>query len=162
MKQKEKQRVSKSRRVALALGGEPGQASDAAEIRVPADPKLLKIVRVTVAHFCELTGFGEEDCHNVTLAVDEACSNIIKHAYGGASRKPIIITMRRRERGLEVILRDYGTKVNPRRIKSRPLDEVRPGGLGVHLIRSVMDKVIYDNTLRDGNQLTLIKYLSGK
>lgn len=152
MKQKEKQRVSKSRRV----------ASDTVEIRVPADPKLLKIVRVTVVHFCEIMGLGEEDCHNTTLAVDEACSNIIKHAYGGSSRKPIIITMRRREHSLEVILRDYGVRLDPRMIKPRPLDEVRPGGLGVHLIRSVMDEVIYNNRLRGGNQLTLIKYLSGK
>lgn len=152
MKQKERQRVPKYHAI----------AADTIEIRVAADPKLLKIVRASVAHFCESLGFPEDDCHNITLAVDEACSNIIKHAYGGTSGKPIIITMRRRLHGLEVILRDYGIKVDPRTIKSRPLDEVRPGGLGVHLIRSVMDEVIYNNTLHDGNQLTLIKYLSGK
>ncbi|MDZ7289812.1 MAG: ATP-binding protein [candidate division KSB1 bacterium] len=128
-------------------------------IRLCSDPKLLKIVRAGIAHLCELAGFSEEQRHRVTLAVDEACTNIIKHAYNGATDKPILITARLIENGIEVVLRDYGKKTDPESIKSRDLDDIRPGGLGVHLIHSAMDSVVYDNTLPDGNQLILKKYL---
>ncbi len=137
-------------------------AADTVEIRLPADPKLLKIVRVSVANFCEIIGFPAEDCTSTMLAVDEACSNIIKHAYRGPTAKPIVLTMRRMKDGLEVILQDYGIKADPKAIKSRPLDEVRPGGLGVHLIRSVMDRVKFGNSKTEGNELRLVKYLPGK
>jgi len=149
MKPKTKQQIPPQRAV----------DADTVELRLPADPKLLKIVRAAVASFCEIIGFAAEESNSAMLAVDEACSNIIKHAYGGASRAPIIITLRRIDRGLEVVLRDYGTKADPKRIKPRPLDEIRPGGLGVHLIRSVMNEVSFDATIKDGNQLTLVKYL---
>ncbi len=131
-------------------------------IRLPSDPKLLKIVRTGIAHLCDLAGFPEEHRHRATLAVDEACSNIIMHAYGGATDQPILITARLIENGIEVVLRDYGKKADIESIKSRELDDIRPGGLGVHLIRSAVDTVVYDNTLPDGNQLTLKKYLPAK
>ncbi len=153
MNQKTKKRASKPNKM----------TDDAIEIRLPADPKLLKIVRVSVANFCEIIGFPSDECNNAMLAVDEACSNIIKHAYHGPTAKPILVTLRRLNDGIEVILRDYGIKADPKTIKPRPLDDVRPGGLGVHLIRSVMDKVEFENRKKEeGNQLTLTKYLPGK
>lgn len=153
MNQKEKKRPSKLQKM----------LDDTVEICLPADPKLLKIVRVSVANFFEITGFPADECNNAMLAVDEACSNIIKHAYHGPTAKPILITLRRVKDGVEIVLRDYGIKVDPKAIKSRALEDVRPGGLGVHLIRSVMDKVEFDNKKRvEGNQLTLTKYLPGK
>jgi anti-sigma regulatory factor (Ser/Thr protein kinase) len=124
-----------------------------------SDPKLLKVVRLGIGHLCDLAGFPEEHRHRAMLAVDEACANIIKHAYDGASDKPIIITARLIDNGIEVVLRDYGRKADPEKIKSRELDDIRPGGLGVHLMRSAMDAVVFDTTLAEGNQLTLIKYL---
>ncbi len=136
-----------------------GEPANTVVFRLPSDPKLLKIVRAGIAHLCDLAGFPEEHRHRATLAVDEACSNIIMHAYGGATDQPILITARLLENGIEVVLRDYGKKADIESIKSRELDDIRPGGLGVHLIRSAMDAVVYDNTLPDGNQLTLKKFL---
>jgi anti-sigma regulatory factor (Ser/Thr protein kinase) len=124
-----------------------------------SDPKLLKIVRLGIGHLCDLAGFPEAHRQRAMLAVDEACSNIIKHAYSGATDQPIIITARLIDNGIEVVLRDYGKKADPEKIKPRELDDIRPGGLGVHLIRSAMDSVVFDNTLAEGNQLTLVKYL---
>jgi len=127
--------------------------------RLASDPKLLKIVRLGIGHLCDLAGFPEAHRHRAMLAVDEACANIIKHAYNGATDQPMIITARLIENGIEVVLRDYGKKADPEEIKPRELDDIRPGGLGVHLIRSAMDSVVFDNTLPEGNQLTLVKYL---
>lgn len=135
-----------------------GRLLETVEFRLSSDPKLLKIVRASVAHLCELLGFTPEQRNQTTLAVDEACANIIKYAYEGKTDQPIEITARLLENGLEVILRDYGKKVDDAQIKSRDLEDVRPGGLGVHLIRSTMDSVSYDPAITEGNQLTLAKY----
>ena len=128
------------------------------EIKIPAEPKHLKIVRLAIQHICEMIGFSAEESNNLTLAVDEACSNIIRHAYDGPTLQPIHITCKIFRNRVEFLLRDFGKKANLDDIKSRQLDDVRPGGLGVHLIKSVMDKVVYDNSFEIGNQLQLVKY----
>ena len=132
------------------------------EIRIPSEPKLLKVTRAVIYQVCEIMGFSLEDCNNITLAVDEACSNIIKHAYGGSTGKPIDVTCSLFQDRLEILLRDFGKKAVINAIKSRELDDVRPGGLGVHLIKSVMDIVKYDNQLDEGNQLQLVKFIQKK
>lgn len=129
------------------------------EIKIPARPKFLKIVRSAVNHVCERVGFSRDEVNNITLAVDEACSNIIKHAYCGPTDDFIEATINIHDDRLEVFLRDFGVKANPKKIKPRELDDVRPGGLGVHLIKSVMDVVNYDNDVNEGNLLQLIKYI---
>lgn len=129
------------------------------EIKIPARPKFLKIVRSAVNHVCERIGFSQDEVNNITLAVDEACSNIIKHAYCGPTDDLIDATINIYDDRLEVLLRDFGVKANPKKIKPRKLDDVRPGGLGVHLIKSVMDVVQYDTTVEKGNLLQLVKYI---
>ena len=56
-------------------------------------------------------------------------------------------------------LRDYGTKCDPDCIKGRDLDDVRPGGLGVHIIREIMDEVTYDTGHEVGTELKMTKFL---
>ena len=129
------------------------------EFRIPSDPRMLKIIRSGISHICSIIGLQKGERNNIILAVDEACSNIIKHAYNGATNKPIIITIKINSERLEINLRDYGDKVNLKAIKSRKLDDIRPGGLGVHLIKSVMDEVMYENGPDLGNRLCLVKYL---
>ncbi len=135
---------------------------DQLEIHIPSDPRFLKIIRMAVSHLCELLGFPVEEQKSTVLAVDEACTNIIKHAYLSDPHQVIEIRFHLLENGLQVILRDYGRKADLKQMKSRELNDVRPGGIGIHLIKSVMDVVRYDNTLETGNELTLIKYLRPK
>jgi len=132
------------------------------EIKLPSDPQLLKIIRSGISHISKICGFSNEESNAVTIAVDEAASNIIKHTYNGAKNELIVVNFRILEDRLEVVLRDFGEKVDPETIKSRDLNEIRPGGLGVHLIKSTMDVVNYDNSFEDGNQLTMVKYFPGK
>ncbi|MFQ5584292.1 MAG: ATP-binding protein [Calditrichia bacterium] len=132
------------------------------EIKLPSDPKYLKIARGSIAYLCNFCGFSKEERDTIVLAVDEAMTNIIKHAYGNDKNKPIIIKCRILRDRLEIILRDFGKKADPRNIKSRNLQDVRPGGLGVHFIQSSMDSVVYDNSLKEGNRLTLLKYFPEK
>ena len=132
------------------------------QIQLPSDPQFLKIIRSSISHISEVCGFSEEDCNAVTIAVDEAVANIIKHTYNSDTRQTIIAEFEILEDKLEVVLRDFGKKINPEMIKSRNLDDVRPGGLGVHLIRTTMDEVTYDNSQDVGNKLTMAKYLPEK
>ncbi len=135
----------------------PPRAVETVQFRLSSDPKMLKIVRAGIAHLCDLLGFAPEQRNQTMLAVDEACSNIIKYAYEGKTDQLIIITARLLENGIQVVLRDFGKKADEDFIKPRDLDDIRPGGLGVHLIRSTMDAVAYTN-LKHGNRLTLTKY----
>ena len=132
------------------------------EIKLPSDPQFLKIIRSGISHISKICGFSNEESNAVTIAVDEAASNIIKHTYNGAKNELIVVNFRILEDRLEVVLRDFGKKVDPETIKSRDLNEIRPGGLGVHLIKSTMDVVNYDNSFEVGNQLTMVKYFPGK
>ena len=132
------------------------------EIKLPSDPQFLKIIRSGISQISKICGFSNEESNAVTIAVDEAASNIIKHTYNGAKNELIVVNFRILEDRLEVVLRDFGEKVDPETIKSRDLNEIRPGGLGVHLIKSTMDVVNYDNSFEVGNQLTMVKYFPGK
>lgn len=131
------------------------------EIKLPSDPRFLKIIRSGIAHISEICSLSDEVCNQITIAVDEAAANIIKHTYGGDNRQVIIVTFRIGSDRLEVVLRDFGDKIDPDKIRPRKLEDIRPGGLGVHLIKSAMDEVSYDNSPEVGNRLTMTKYLSG-
>ncbi len=135
---------------------------EAVEIKIASDPKYLKILRSAVYHLSKLCGFSNKEGNALTLAVGEAAANIIKHAYKNEKNKPIFMSCKILDDRLEIRLRDFGPKVDTRKIKSRELEDVRPGGLGVHFIKSTMDVVIYDNSQENGNQLILAKYLPGK
>lgn len=132
---------------------------------ISSDTKSLPVVRSAVTRMAELEGFGEADARNVTWALDEALANVIKHGYAGRSDQPIRITLESvvsadGRSGLELSVRDYGRQVDPTTIRSRDLDEVRPGGLGVHIMRSVMDVVEYSCPPDGGMLLKMVKFAS--
>lgn len=131
---------------------------DAFEIHIPSNPKYAKIVRCCVEHVGNLCNFPEETCRKITLAVDEAFTNVIKHAYQQKTDRPVILRCAILTDRLEFVLHDTGTAAEPTALKSRDLEDIRPGGLGMHFIHAVMDIVTYQPT-ENGNQLTLAKYL---
>ncbi|MCP4710217.1 MAG: ATP-binding protein [Planctomycetes bacterium] len=136
------------------------------EIRVAADPANLCIVRSAVQKAAEKSGLDQHSVDAVTLALEEAMANTIRHGYGGPSNKPIIVSLNmlnnddNHNAGLEILIRDFGRQIDPSKIKGRDLDDVRPGGLGVHIIYSSMDVVEYSCPSDDGMQLRLIKYIN--
>lgn len=131
--------------------------TDSLRVTIPSDPKYLPLVRALVDEGAALTGFASEDRHAISLAVTEAMTNVIRHAYGGASSERIDLVLDTRDARFRLDIIDYAEYVDPKRIASRPLDEVRPGGLGVHLIKSTMDEVHYDKNEHGGTTLRLVK-----
>ncbi len=131
---------------------------DAVVITVPSHPKYLSMVRAATVNMGKLYGIEDPVIEDVKLAVDEACSNVIKHAYRGDTSKKIVIKYKNMQNGLAVIIEDSGIKANLKSIKGRDLDDVRPGGLGIHFIKRVFDVFKFDEKKKEGNRLILIKY----
>src|SRR5579864_605139 len=134
------------------------------KLHLHSDPKLLCVVRGALERLTEVLGFSASDCRSVTRAVDEALTNIIRHCYGGRLDQPIEVSCNRLLRrasskeGLEILLSDRGPAIDPAKLRGRRLDEIKPGGLGLHFIRQSMDTVEYQRT-RGVNRFRMVKYL---
>jgi anti-sigma regulatory factor (Ser/Thr protein kinase) len=135
-------------------------------LELPSDPEILCVVRSAVMRLAEELGFRAEECRGLTRAVDEALANIIRHAYDGRPGQPIELLCRRVEDragkqqrpGLEIDLVDHGTAADRKKLCGRSLDEIRPGGLGIHFIQDGVDVMEYSSSARK-NRLRLVKYL---
>ena len=126
-------------------------------LAVPSHPKYLYVVRSAVYPVLSIAGFSRSETRKMVLAVDEACSNIIKHAYAGDTTKTIWLTLTLGGDRLRIELRDSGKKVDAGKIAPRDLKDIRPGGLGTHFMNSVFDSVQYDTSGGEGTLLTLTK-----
>ncbi|CAA7613361.1 ATP-binding protein [Magnetospirillum sp. UT-4] len=123
----------------------------------PARPERLCDIRHAVAETASHLGCSDETVQDVVLAVDEACQNIIRHAYGGAPGD-IVVQLGRDDHRLVVRLIDFAPPVDVAKVCPRPLDELRPGGLGTHFIREVMDEVDFVTPPAGaGNMLQMVK-----
>ncbi|HVO03820.1 MAG TPA: SpoIIE family protein phosphatase [Candidatus Cybelea sp.] len=127
-------------------------------ITVPGEPDRLKLMRPALAAAGRAVGFSEQEIADLELAATEAAENIILHAYGEGQKGDITLAVHRLDDGLMLRIRDFAPKVDQAKIHPRPLDEVRPGGLGTHFIRAVMDDATFI-PLPDGegNLLELVK-----
>ena len=132
-------------------------APDRVRCTLPSHPKYLPLVRSVVHEAATLAGFEADLTQRLLLAVTEAMTNVIRHAYGGAEDRPVDLEVVATPGELRLDLVDYGCFVDPKYIESRPLDEVRPGGIGVHLIKSTMDRVEYTRNAHGGTTLTMVK-----
>lgn len=142
---------------------DPSRAEDEARIEIPSQPSFLAPVRAFVTCMAERVGFDEIAQFQIALAVDEAVANIINHGYGRRPDGRIWLHVSRLTEGrcgLRFVLDDDGRQVDPDLIRSRPLDEVRPGGLGVHIIREVMDDCRWERRSGGGMRVTLVKFIS--
>lgn len=109
------------------------------QLRFRADAGKLRQVRRSVRESVRACGATEGCAGDVVMAVDEVCQNIIRHAYGGSGRGEIVLEIERSGDELVFWLTDFAPRVDPATVRPRDLDDVRPGGLGTHLIRQVMD-----------------------
>jgi anti-sigma regulatory factor (Ser/Thr protein kinase) len=140
----------------------PGDAGGAGEVvlsvRVPARVGSLRLVRRLVSAAASACGCDSQCVRDTVLAVDEACQNVIRHAYGEDASGDMLIEMRRDARRLQIDLVDFAPPVDTSRIHPRPLEELRPGGLGTHFINECMDACEFRTPPRGaGNRLWMAK-----
>lgn len=114
-----------------------------------------------VTRAAEAAGFDAHEIYAVQLAVDEACSNIIQHAYGGESRGTIECNCRVVPEALIITLKDHGRSFDPQAVPEpnleAPLEEREAGNLGLYFIRQLMDEVHFRRTSGSLNTLTMVK-----
>lgn len=114
------------------------------EQRFAARLPVLKQVRASVLAAARHCGFDDATSQDIVLAVDEACKNVIVHAYHGVEGEDdIVLSVFESADGIAVQLRDFAPPVDPAQIRPRDLDDVRPGQLGTHFMREIMDRTDY-------------------
>ncbi len=124
---------------------------------VPSHPKYLYVIRSALYPVVIGSGFSKKEARKIVLAVDEACSNIIKYAYEGDYSGTIALKVFVDRTKLKLELMDSGKKPDVTKIAPRKLDDIRPGGLGTHFMAEVFDRVEYDTSGAAGTVLTLEK-----
>ena len=125
---------------------------------VPSDTRFLSIARAAVSEISAICDLSEGLCQSLTLAVDEALANIIRHAYGNRSDQEIELDCQVSADRIVFRLFDQGDPPDPARICGQPLNDVSLSGRGTHLIKAIMDEVCYERAL-DRNELRLTKLL---
>jgi len=128
----------------------------------PGNYKNLEYISHFIIKHAERASFSRDEVYAIQTAVDEACSNIIDHAYKGENRGKIKIQVNEISNGLKIIIQDDGEPFNPDEIPTpditSPLEIRKERGLGMFFMRKLMDKVIFDFSQSEGNTLTLVKY----
>ena len=140
-------------------------ANDEITLNMCANPEYLSVARAAIRAVTNAIGMDKETAEKITVATVEAITNVIKHSYGGPCEKPVVMKLGKikcddNTDALEIVIRDFGKQVDPEKIKSRDLDDVRPGGLGVHIMQSAMDQVEFTPAEDCGMQLRMVKYLN--
>lgn len=115
-------------------------------------------VRRAVEEFLAPENLAPEDLGLIVLAIDEACANVLRHAYHGRPGK-LQVRLDRLASRLRVTLRDFGTPCNPAKIRSRELTDFRPGGLGVFLMQQAFPRVEF-TPCSQGTRLLLERELA--
>jgi len=122
-----------------------------------SQPNRLKLLRSVLRDVGDMAGLTEDDTDAIVLAVNEACMNIIQHAYAMRPDGQIDLLVFQEPGALVFHLRDYAECVDQDKICSRDLDDVRPGGLGVHLMGCLMDEYGFLEPPADGGNLFQMK-----
>ena len=137
------------------------------ELRADGSPDALPLIRQAVVEAAEACGFGEEDVAKIEMAVGEACTNIIEHAYNTHPTKlEIAVYLTRFPNRLEVTIQDYSS-INFAVDEADTVDGIedwiaagKRRGLGIFIIQSFVDKVQHRFVCGQGNELVLIKYFA--
>ncbi|HSB62192.1 MAG TPA: ATP-binding protein, partial [Vicinamibacteria bacterium] len=131
---------------------------------VPSQTDFLALVRDVTRRMAETAGFDGTEAERVALAVDEATTNVLEHAYGGATDRTVEIRFEDRGPALCIDVMDNGARVDPKAVPrvdlERYVSERRTGGLGVHLMEKIMDSVTFRRSARR-NVCCLVKRKAG-
>jgi serine/threonine-protein kinase RsbW len=137
-------------------------------LQLQSNPEALCLVRATLERATELLHFQAQDSRAIVRSVDEALANVLRHSYQGKKNRPIEVSCWKLHddkgtngsptSGIEILLEDSGLAPDPAKLKGRNLDDIRPGGLGLHFMRQSMDRVEFGRK-KGKNQLRMVKYL---
>lgn len=141
---------------------------DYVEMRFPATAEYVGLVRLTLSGILNRAGANYDDIEDTKIAVSEAVTNAVIHAYKGDVQGDVLVGYVIFDDKVEVIVSDSGTSFDYERAKlelgpyeeNENIDFIREGGLGLFLIESLMDEV---NVKKDsGVTISMTKYITGE
>ncbi|KYC83959.1 Serine-protein kinase rsbW [Heyndrickxia sporothermodurans] len=144
------------------------EAFDNIEMKIPAKPEYIGVIRLTLSGIASRMGFGYEMIEDLKIATSEAITNAIQHAYKEDAAGEIFVGFTVFPNRLDVVVADQGRSFDVEKTKSEtgPYDEnekvefMREGGLGLYLIESLMDEVRFH--YKKGVTVLMTKYLEGE
>ncbi len=132
-------------------------------LKIPTQSTNLKIIRDFITDIARKAGFDESASFDIALAVDEACTNVIKHAYRGGDDKEITVKVRYDSDKIIISISDTGkgfkSELEDETAVKKRLNSLQRGGLGIFLMKKTMDEVVFDKDSDLMNSVKMTKYL---
>jgi serine/threonine-protein kinase RsbW len=144
-----------------------GTAAERLVLNVTSDPANLAPVRRACEAYCRTHGLDDAATADVGLCVNEAMANVTRHAYHGATDRPVVVTAEPIEAvgnagaGVRVTIRDWGNGVNPLSLPPKQRDPLQPGGLGLICLRQLVDVARFEPQPDGGMLLVMEKRSKG-
>ncbi len=130
------------------------------EMSIPSHPQFLQVVRAMMGKVTGILEIPKDQAGSIILAVDEACSNIIKYSYLNAPSGKIDFLIHLETNRLEIAITDYGKACDINKLKPRDPSDIKPGGLGTYIISQVMDLVEYQCGHNGKNRIRMVSALN--
>jgi serine/threonine-protein kinase RsbW len=129
-------------------------------LEIVSDARLLQSIRGLVSGYLRGFGFSADKVNEVVLAITEACSNSIRHAYSGSDEGVLDLTLHSDDDFFEIILQDRGKSALPEQVARKSVqapdpESLTPGGLGIQLMYEVFDDVEFTPDLKEGNRVVM-------
>lgn len=139
---------------------------DYIEIRVPAKPQFVSVIRLTISGLASRNGFNYDEIEDLKIAASEAVTNVVHHAYKEDDEGEVVIGCALFKEKIEIMVADYGNSFNFEEIKSKigpyhseeNIAGLREGGLGLYLMETLMDEVMINND--GGVTVFMTKYVA--
>ena len=132
------------------------------QIKLPSHTDYLDVIRDVISKLALDSGFDEEDVYKISLAVDEACTNVIRHAYGQEGQYFVEVEVEADEAKFTVIVADNGRGFDPLQIREPDIQDNMArhkfGGFGLYLMKTLMDEVTFSMNPGKRNEVRLTKY----
>jgi len=136
------------------------------QLKIPSQTDNLELIRNFVSGVAKKVGFDANDTNKIELAIDEACSNVIKHAYKHDEHQDINIAIKIDYQKIAIIVTDRGDSFRMKDVElpdmKNYLAELRVGGLGIYLMKTLMDEVDYKTDSNGQNKVQMVKYFLKK
>ena len=134
-------------------------------LHVPSSTENLALIREFVTAVGTQAGFTDDEVARLELSVDEACTNVIEHAYGHDITKEVVVRAIFDNEELRIDVVATGRGVNPLALPQPSLEQLvaerRSGGLGMQVIKRIMDQVSYEMIPGQKNELHMVKRIRG-
>ena len=128
------------------------------EMDILSDYKMVEKVRGVILEEAKRAGFVQDEMAELAVVVNEACANIIEHAYGNDPTRVILVRVRSSLGRIELSFKDFGKKIDTAVLRASPARLKPNRGFGLLLLQNLTDAVVYDTSMTVGTELKVVKY----